>query len=220
MTDFLSPLVDAVVSLVSLWGAPGVALAVALENLFPPIPSEVILPAAGFAAASGSMSVVAAIVWASLGSLVGALALYGLGAAWGRERFRRVAARVPGLFLDDIDRAEDWLARRGRAAVFLGRLVPVVRSLISLPAGIERMPLGVFALYTTAGSAVWNSLLVGAGYALGSRWNEVEVWISRYQTFVFLAAGIALALWVTTRVRDRRKARNCHENERNATSTV
>ena len=220
MTDFLSPLVDSVVSLVSLWGAPGVALAVALENLFPPIPSEVILPAAGFAAASGSMSVVAAIVWASLGSLVGALALYGLGAAWGRERFRRVTARVPGLSLDDIDRAEDWLARRGRAAVFLGRLVPVVRSLISLPAGIERMPLGVFALYTTAGSAVWNSLLVGAGYALGSRWNEVEVWISRYQTFVFLAAGIALALWVTTRVRDRRKARNRHENERNATSTV
>lgn len=143
MTDFLSPLVDALVSLVSLWGAPGVALAVALENLFPPIPSEVILPAAGFAAASGSMSVVAAIVWVSLGSLVGALALYGLGAAWGRERFRRVTARVPGLSLDDIDRAEDWLARRGRAAVFLGRLVPVVRSLISLPAGIERMPLGV-----------------------------------------------------------------------------
>lgn len=220
MTDFLSPLINAVVSLVNVLGAPGVALAVALENLFPPIPSEVILPAAGFAAASGSMSILAAIVWATLGSLVGALALYGLGARFGRTRFRRWAARIPGLSLNDIDRAEEWMERRGRTAVLLGRLVPVVRSLISLPAGIERMPLGVFALYTTAGSAVWNSLLIGAGYLLGSQWYEVESWISRYQTFVFATAGIACALWVCARVRDRRKVQNPAENERNATSTV
>ncbi len=141
MSNLLEPIVQAVVSLVGALGAPGVGIAVAAENLFPPIPSEVILPSAGFAAASGSMGLVSAIVWATIGSVAGALALYALGAWFGRARFYSLAAKIPFVKEADIKRAEAWFVRRGPLAVLLGRIVPVVRSLISIPAGIERMKL-------------------------------------------------------------------------------
>ena len=196
MSSFLEPIVQAVVSLVGALGAPGVGIAVAAENLFPPIPSEVILPSAGFAAASGSMGLVNAIVWATIGSVVGALALYALGAWFGRARFYSLASKIPFVKEADIERAEAWFVRRGPLAVLLGRVVPVVRSLISIPAGIERMKLLPFTLYTAIGSALWNSVLIGAGYALGANWAIVEGWISRYQLIVFGLAGIALVVWV------------------------
>ena len=160
MSNLLEPIVQAVVSLVGALGAPGVGIAVAAENLFPPIPSEVILPSAGFAAASGSMGLISAIVWATLGSVAGALALYALGAWFGRARFYSLAAKIPFVKEADIKRAEAWFVRRGPLAVLLGRIVPVVRSLISIPAGIERMKLLPFTVYTAIGSAVWNSILI------------------------------------------------------------
>ena len=195
MSNLLEPIVQAVVSLVGALGAPGVGIAVAAENLFPPIPSEVILPSAGFAAASGSMGLVSAIVWATIGSVVGALALYALGAWFGRARFYSLAANIPFVKEVDIKRAEAWFVRRGPLAVLLGRVVPVVRSLISIPAGIERMKLLPFTVYTAIGSAAWNSILIGAGYALGANWTLVEEWISRYQLIVFAFAGVALVVW-------------------------
>ncbi len=166
------------------------------KTSFPPIPSEVILPSAGFAAASGSMGLVSAIVWAKIGSVVGALALYALGAWFGRARFYSLASKIPFVKEADIERAEAWFVRRGPLAVLLGRVVPVVRSLISIPAGIERMKLLPFTVYTAIGSAVWNSVLIGAGYALGRNWAIVEEWISRYQLIVFGVAGIALIVWM------------------------
>ena len=224
MSNLLEPIVQAVVSLVGALGAPGVGIAVAAENLFPPIPSEVILPSAGFAAASGSMGLVSAIVWATIGSVVGALALYALGAWFGRARFYSLASKIPFVKETDIERAEAWFVRRGPLAVLLGRVVPVVRSLISIPAGIERMKLLPFTLYTAIGSALWNSVLIGAGYALGANWAIVEEWISRYQLIVFGLAGIALAVWMVRKWTVRRprksavKARHCGENVRNASS--
>ena len=224
MSNLLEPIVQAVVSLVGALGAPGVGIAVAAENLFPPIPSEVILPSAGFAAASGSMGLVSAIVWATIGSVVGALALYALGAWFGRARFYSLASKIPFVKEADIERAEAWFVRRGPLAVLLGRVVPVVRSLISIPAGIERMKLLPFTLYTAIGSALWNSVLIGAGYALGANWAIVEEWISRYQLIVFGLAGIALAVWMVRKWTVRRprksavKARHCGENVRNASS--
>ena len=224
MSNLLEPIVQAVVSLVGALGAPGVGIAVAAENLFPPIPSEVILPSAGFAAASGSMGLVSAIVWATIGSVVGALALYALGAWFGRARFCSLASKVPFVKEADIERAETWFVRRGPLAVLLGRVVPVVRSLISIPAGIERMKLLPFTLYTAIGSALWNSVLIGAGYALGANWAIVEEWISRYQLIVFGLAGIALVVWMVRKWTVRRsresavKARHCGENVRNASS--
>ena len=224
MSNLLEPIVQAVVSLVGALGAPGVGIAVAAENLFPPIPSEVILPSAGFAAASGSMGLVSAIVWATIGSVVGALALYALGAWFGRARFYSLASKIPFVKEADIERAEAWFVRRGPLAVLLGRVVPVVRSLISIPAGIEGMKLLPFTLYTAIGSALWNSVLIGAGYALGANWAIVEEWISRYQLIVFGLAGIALVVWMVRKwtVRKPRKsavkARHSGENVRKASS--
>ncbi len=224
MSNLLEPIVQAIVSLVGALGAPGVGIAVAAENLFPPIPSEVILPSAGFAAASGSMGLVSAIVWATIGSVTGALALYALGAWFGRARFYSLASKIPFVKETDIERAEAWFVRRGPLAVLLGRVVPVVRSLISIPAGIERMKLLPFTLYTAIGSALWNSVLIGAGYALGANWAIVEEWISRYQLIVFGLAGIALVVWMVRKWTVRRsresavKARHCGENVRNASS--
>lgn len=224
MSNFLEPIVQAVVSLVGALGAPGVGIAVAAENLFPPIPSEVILPSAGFAAASGSMGLVSAIVWATFGSVVGALALYALGAWFGRARFYSLASKIPFVKETDIERAEAWFVRRGPLAVLLGRVVPVVRSLISIPAGIERMKLLPFTLYTAIGSALWNSVLIGAGYALGANWEIVEEWISRYQLIVFSLAGIALIVWLVRKWTVRRprksavKAGHLSENVRKASS--
>ncbi len=224
MSNLLEPIVQAVVSLVGALGAPGVGIAVAAENLFPPIPSEVILPSAGFAAASGSMGLVSAIVWATIGSVVGALALYALGAWFGRARFYSLASKIPFVKEADIERAEAWFVRRGPLAVLLGRVVPVVRSLISIPAGIERMKLLPFTLYTAIGSALWNSVLIGAGYALGANWAIVEEWISRYQLIVFGLAGIALVVWMVRKWTVRRsresavKARHRGENVRNTSS--
>lgn len=127
-----------VAQLMETLGAPGVGLAIALENLFPPLPSELFLPLAGFTASRGELSLLAAIVWTTLGSLVGALVLYVLGAVLGRDRLRRLVQRMPLVEVTDVDRAEAWFVRHGDAAVFLGRMVPVVRSVISIPAARTR----------------------------------------------------------------------------------
>ncbi|GHB34775.1 hypothetical protein GCM10010377_27340 [Streptomyces viridiviolaceus] len=181
-------------------GAPGAGLAVALENLFPPIPSEVILPLAGFAASTGDMSLVAALVWSVVGSVVGALALYGVGALLGRERTVAVAARLPLVKVSDVERTEAWFARHGTKAVFFGRMIPVFRSLISVPAGVERMRLPVFTALTTAGSAVWNTGFVLAGYVLGDNWSQVSNVVSVYSKVVLAAAVLAVAVFVLVRL--------------------
>lgn len=187
-------------------GAPGAGLAVALENLFPPLPSEVILPLAGFAANRGDLGLLSAILFTTLGSMVGALALYGVGAALGRDRTRALAARLPLVKVADVDKAEDWFARHGPKAVLIGRLVPVVRSLISVPAGVERMSIGLFLALTALGSAVWNSALIIAGYLLGEQWHVVESSIGVFQYVVVAAAVAAVGWFVVVKVRARRSA--------------
>lgn len=193
-----------VVGLMETLGAPGVGLAIALENLFPPLPSEVFLPLAGFAAARGELSVGAAIVWTTLGSLVGALALYGLGAGLGRDRLRAIADRMPLVDVGDIDKAEEWFARHGAKAVFFGRMIPLVRSMISVPAGVERMPVALFAALTTAGSLIWNTAFVLAGYLLGENWHLVEQYAGIASRVVLVAVVLALVWFVVRKVRARR----------------
>jgi len=182
-------------------GAPGAGLAVALENLFPPLPSELILPLAGFAASQGEISLVAAVVWTTIGSLTGALVLYALGALLGRDRVRAIAARVPLVEVSDVDRSEDWFARHGTKAVFFGRMLPVFRSFISIPAGIERMPLASFVLLTTLGSAIWNTAFIVAGYMLGENWHVVDGYASWFQWVVLGAVVVAMGWFVTSRLR-------------------
>ena len=181
-------------------GAPGAGLAIALENLFPPLPSEVILPLAGFAAAQGRMSLVAALAWTTAGSVAGALALYGIGALIGRDRIRSLVARLPLLKLDDLDRTEAWFARHGTKAVFFGRMVPIFRSLISVPAGVERMRMGAFLLCTAFGSLLWNTAFVLAGYGLGDNWRTVEEFVGAYSKAVLALAGLAALAFAAVRI--------------------
>jgi membrane protein DedA with SNARE-associated domain len=188
-------------------GAPGAGLAVALENLFPPIPSEVILPLAGFTASQGDMSLLAAIAWTTLGSVVGALVLYGIGALIGPERTRAIAARVPLIKVSDIDRTAAWFAKHGRKTVFFGRMVPLFRSFVSIPAGIERMPLASFLLLTTLGSLIWNSFFVLAGYALGENRRVIEEYAGTYQTLVLAVGSLAVAGFVAVRLLAMRRNR-------------
>lgn len=189
------------VDLMETLGGPGAGLAIALENLFPPLPSEVILPLAGFTASQGTFNIVEVLVWTTLGSVVGALALYGLGAWLGRDRLRRIIARVPLMKLSDVDKAEAWFSRHGSKAVFLGRMIPIFRSLISIPAGIERMNVIRFTLLTTAGSLIWNSIFVLAGYYLGENWAAVEPYADVLQKIVIVGVAAAVAVFVILRVR-------------------
>ncbi|WP_262285263.1 DedA family protein [Micromonospora sp. MA102] len=196
-----------VTGLVERLGGPGAGLAVALENLFPPIPSEVILPLAGFTASQGRMSLIGAIVWTTLGSVLGALALYQIGAALGRDRMRALVGRLPLVKLDDVDRTEAWFLRHGVKAVFFGRMIPIFRSLVSIPAGVERMPVPVFLLFTTLGSLIWNSAFVLAGYLLGENWHVVEAYVGTLQNVVIVVCVGAVGWFVFSRVRRARRPR-------------
>jgi membrane protein DedA with SNARE-associated domain len=175
-------------------GEVGVGVLVAAENLFPPIPSEVVLPLAGYLASQGRLSVLLTIVAATVGSVVGALALYELGARVGSARLHRLVDRMPLLVEEDLEKAEDWFRRHGEASVLLGRCIPVVRSLISVPAGVERMPRWRFVLLTTLGSGVWNSFFVLAGYALGSRFEQVGEYSSYLNYAIYAAIVVLVAL--------------------------
>jgi membrane protein DedA with SNARE-associated domain len=181
-------------------GAPGAGLAIALENLFPPLPSEVILPLAGFTASQGSFGLAEVLIWTTLGSVVGALALYGIGAALGRERTRAIVKAVPLVDVADVDRTESWFLRHGRKAVFFGRMIPLFRSLISVPAGVTRMNLALFLALTTLGSVIWNTVFVLAGYLLGENWHVVEPWADGFQLVVVVAVVLAVAAFVAKRV--------------------
>lgn len=207
---------DFAVNLMETLGGPGAALAIALENLFPPIPSEVILPLAGFTASQGELSLVGVILWTILGSVVGALALYGLGAALGIRRLKAIAERLPLVDAGDIDDTERWFDRHGTKAVFFGRMLPIFRSLISIPAGIERMSLPVFLGLTTAGSAIWNTVLVGAGYLLGEQWHVVEQYTGILQWVVVAGVVGAVAWFVWSRTGSRDRARRRRREERAA----
>jgi membrane protein DedA with SNARE-associated domain len=188
-------------NLMETLGAPGAGLAVALENLFPPIPSEAILPLAGFTAAQGKLNLAAAVVWTTLGSVAGAAVLYAVGGALGRDRIRALAVRLPLVDVSDLDKAEGWFYRHGTKAVFFGRMIPVVRSLISVPAGIERMRIPLFLLLTALGSLLWNSLFIGAGYLLGDNWHLVERYAGVYSKAVIVLVGLATVVFVAIRMR-------------------
>ncbi|MFF7095443.1 DedA family protein [Streptomyces rubradiris] len=194
--------------LVDKMGGPGAGLAIALENLFPPLPSEVILPLTGFAAGQGVLGLGAALFWTTLGSVAGAVALYWIGMLFGRERMFALWARLPLVKASDLERTEAWFARHGTKAVFLGRMVPIFRSLISVPAGLERMRMPVFIMLTTLGSLIWNSVLVLAGYWLGDQWGVVETSVGVLSKVVLALVAVALVTYLAVRLKGRRKAQH------------
>lgn len=193
------------VDLMDRLGLFGAALAVGLDNVFPPIPSEVILPLAGFAASQGTFSLTGALIATTVGSVTGAVILYWLGAIFGRERAVQVFAKVPLLKVSDLERTEAWFAKHGGKAVFFGRMVPIFRSLISLPAGVEKMNFALFFLLTTVGSLIWNSIFVVTGYRLGENWDKVEPYADLFQKLVILGVLLVILVFVVVRVRDLRR---------------
>lgn len=202
-TEDLDGIAGYAVDVMDRLGAPGAGLLVALENLFPPLPSEIILPLAGFTASRGGFSLYSALFWTTLGSVVGAIVLYQIGASLGRERVRRLVARVPLLDVADVDKTEDWFRRHGTKAVFFGRMLPVFRSLISVPAGISGMARLHFLALTTAGSLIWNSVFILAGYWLGENWHKAEKYADVLQKLVIAAVLLGVAWFVQHRLRRR-----------------
>ncbi|HMG29875.1 MAG TPA: DedA family protein [Jiangellaceae bacterium] len=204
--DGLTGLTGMAADVIGSLGEVGVGLLTLVETVFPPIPSEIILSLAGYLAERGRMNVVWVVVAATVGAVLGALVLYGLGAVFGEHRARRWLTMLPLVDEADFDRASAWFERHGHGVVFFGRFVPIVRSLVSLPAGAQRMPLLPFVALTSLGSLLWNSVLVGAGYALGTQYERVEEYMA-YLDYVIYAAVAAVAAWFLVRkLRQRREA--------------
>ncbi len=196
-----------VVSIMTTMGYLGVGLLMFLENLFPPIPSELIMPLAGFTVAKGEMDFTLVVFAGVVGTMLGALPWYYCGKLLGEERLRRLADRY-GKWIamsgKDIDKANLWFSKHGGKAVFLCRLVPGVRTIISLPAGISEMPMIAFLFYSTLGTTVWISLLTGLGYLLGNNYTLVDEYLGPVSKFVFFGLIGLFIFWV---IRRRRKLR-------------
>jgi membrane protein DedA with SNARE-associated domain len=176
-------------------GYPGVALLMFAENLFPPIPSEVILPLAGFVVNQGELRFVPALVVATVGSLAGALVLYALG-RWGGRTLVLRYGRLLRVREADLNRADAWFDRYGEAVVLLGRMVPGVRSLVSIPAGLAEMPVKRFVVLTVLGSGAWNTLLIGAGWQLGENWYRLSGVVGSVSNAVLaILAVVVLVMW-------------------------
>lgn len=188
-------------------GDVGVGALVLLETLFPPIPSEVILPFAGYLTQSGGLHLGWLILWSTVGSVVGAMLLYWLGAAVGLDRSIRLLAKTHLVSRGDLERGAEWFSRHGAVSVLVGRLVPGVRSLISIPAGAARMHLGLFLLCTTIGSGVWNGALIGLGAALGTQRHVIDQYLGVLDWVVYGAIGVALIVLVSRRIREHRAHR-------------
>ena len=186
-------------------GLLGVGLILAVETILPFLPSEVALPLAGFSAERGDFGLVPVIIAATIGSVGGALILYWISLKFGLERTRAVLSRVPFVTEHDIDKGVAWFARNDAAAVFLGRMVPGIRSLISIPAGVEKMRVSRFLLYTTAGSLLWNIIWIVAGYQLGDNWHRVEKYAGYLKYALVIAVVAAVAWFVVYKVRARRR---------------
>lgn len=188
---------DWITSFLEGGGAWAIAALMFLENVFPPIPSELIMPLAGFNAASGATSLWLTICAGAAGSLAGAYLWYLVGLIFGERRLRKLVRRH-GRWLTmtpaELDRAQGWFDRHGRSVVFFGRFVPTVRTLISVPAGIARMFLPRFLLFSGLGTAVWCAALAGAGYLLGDSYDRVSAWLNPVSTAV-VAALVAAYLW-------------------------
>ena len=184
ITGFLLDLVDRL-------GAVGVGLSILAETVIPPIPSEAVLGLAGVLINEGRMSIIPVVLFATLGSILGAIFFYYVGRALGPRRSHAFLDRLPLVETADVDKTFAWFERHGRSAVFLGRMVPIVRSFISVPAGVVRMPFGQFLLFTTAGSLIWNSVLVTLGW-LARDFIEANL---HYLDYVVVAVVVLAVAW-------------------------
>nr|WP_294494209.1 DedA family protein [uncultured Anaerosporobacter sp.] len=175
---------DLIIQLMDKFGYIGIMLLIAIENIFPPIPSEVVLTFGGFMTTYSKLTIIGVIIFSTVGAILGAIVLYYIGRILNKERLMRIVSGKIGkiLFLkvDDIEKADRWFATKGDKVVFFGRCVPIIRSLISIPAGMSGMPLGRFLILTTIGSAIWNTILVVIGSVVGESWEKIVAIVNEY----------------------------------------
>ena len=195
-------MLEQIISTINALGYIGIALLMALENIFPPIPSELIMPLAGFTVTQGKLEFFYVVIAGTIGSVLGATPWYFLGRYWGLRRTKKIADKY-GKWLtvsgEDVEKAKTWFDRRGYAATALGRLVPGIRTYISIPAGISKMPLIPFLIYSTAGSIVWVALLTYAGYILGENYERVGAYLKPFSALVLIAVLAIAIYWIIKR---------------------
>ena len=189
-----------ILSMMNQFGYIGVFLLIAIENIFPPIPSEVILLFGGFMTTYSELNIVLMIAFATLGSLLGAIVLYYIGKILNKERLKKIVSGKIGKILrlknSDIDKADEWFDKKGNKTVFFCRFIPIVRSLISIPAGMSEMPLGKFFLYTTVGSLIWNTILIVIGSIVGENWQSILNIFDTYSNIVLVLLVIIFVVGV------------------------
>lgn len=195
-------MLDWITSTINSLGYLGIALLMFVENIFPPVPSEIIMPLAGFTVTQGKLSLVYVIVARMVGSVLGALPWYYVGKQLGEDRLKKFADKY-GKWLTlsgkDIDKSKQWFDKHGGIAVFFCRLVPGVRTLISVPAGIDKMHLVPFLLYSTLGTGLWVGLLTYAGFVLGQNYKLVEKFLGPASAVILIALIVAFCIWVARR---------------------
>ncbi|EPH17649.1 hypothetical protein HMPREF3157_06945 [Dermabacter sp. HMSC06F07] len=200
--------VEWAISIMSSMGGFGVMLLLLLECVFPPIPSEVILPLAGVTAGTGEHSFWVLLIWSVIGSTLGAYILYGLGRILGPERTRALFIKLPLINVEDYEKTNTWVDKHGMQGVFFGRFIPGIRSLISIPAGMFAMKLPMFTLLTALGSAIWNSIFLAFGYFLGTQWHVIEPYTDIFSKVCYVLVILVVLYFFVKLVRRERRRKS------------
>ena len=199
MTQLIEQVAGWIEELIAAIGYPGIVLVMAIENIFPPIPSEAVLPFAGALSAKGELDFWGAVAAGTAGSILGAVVLYGIG-YFAREAGVRNLVATYGKFLfiseRDLDRGAEWFERYGEAVIFFGRLIPIIRSIISVPAGYTRMNFGKFLLFTTLGTALWSLMLTYVGRLLGENWQDITTFMEPYQNGTLVVIVLVVVVFI------------------------
>lgn len=189
---------EIIIDIINQFGYIGVMLLIAIENIFPPIPSEVILTFGGFMTTYTSMKILWVIVFSTIGSVVGALVLYGIGRLLTKEKLEKLLGskigKILGFKKDDVAKSEKWFIKRGKITVFFCRFIPIIRSLISIPAGMTKMNMWMFLILTTIGTAIWNTVLVSLGAAFGASWGIIAKYMDTYSKIGLIAICVAFII--------------------------
>ena len=208
---------EMILSIMNQFGYIGVLLLIAIENVFPPIPSEVILLFGGFMTTYTELNVIGMIIFSTLGSLIGAIVLYYIGKILNKERLKKIVSGKVGKILrlknEDIEKADNWFDTKGNKTVFFCRFIPIVRSLISIPAGMSEMPMLKFLIYTTLGSLIWNTVLVVIGNRVGENWTSILDILDKYSHIV-LVLLIIIAIVCIYLFYSKKLKKNKKENEK------
>lgn len=202
-----------IINAMEQFGYIGVFLLIAIENIFPPIPSEVILVFGGFMTTYTSLNIPIMILAATLGSLLGAIVLYYIGKIFNKERLKRIISgkigKVLRLKASDIEKADKWFDTKGNKTVFFCRFIPIVRSLISIPAGMSEMPMQKFLIYTILGSLIWNTVLIIVGSIVGDKWETIVGYLDNFSNIILIILVIifiaALYYWFVIRKKKQSK---------------